>query len=79
MSEYLLLIAGGLLGSAHCVGMCGAFPLSLAAHARGGRGNLVRQVSYTSGRLFAYGVAGAIAGYAGWRLMRSGRSIIWIS
>ena len=29
--ELLLIFVGGLLGSAHCVGMCGGFALSIGA------------------------------------------------
>jgi uncharacterized protein len=32
-------------------------------------GNLCRQTAYSLGRVFTYSMAGAIAGYSGWRLM----------
>jgi sulfite exporter TauE/SafE len=34
---YVLVFAGGVAGSLHCIGMCGGFPLALAGGARAGR------------------------------------------
>jgi len=72
MSDLLLLFAGGLLGSAHCVGMCGGFALRLASDAPNWRLNLLRQAGYGGGRLLGYALAGGLAGYLGLRLMQSG-------
>jgi len=60
----LLLSAGaGLLGSMHCVGMCGAFVLCVgrAQPERALRSQLV----YALGRSVAYGFLGALFGLAG--------------
>lgn len=70
MLEWPFLFLAGILGSAHCVGMCGGFVLSIGATATGPRDNLARQVIYSSGRLFTYAILGATAGFAGWRLTR---------
>jgi uncharacterized protein len=70
MTDWLLILMGGLLGSSHCIGMCGGFALLLGAHRRGLAVNLGRQVVYSLGRIFTYSVAGALAGYGGWRLTR---------
>ena len=48
----------GLLGSAHCVGMCGAFAAS-CARARGGL------LAWHLGRVGTYGLLGAVAGGLG--------------
>jgi hypothetical protein len=69
MIELPLIFLGGLLGSAHCVGMCGGFALMVGAGARGWRHNLGRQIVYSLGRLFTYSVAGAALGYLGLRLV----------
>ena len=66
--EYLLIFCGGLLGSAHCVGMCGAFALTLAAGERGWARLARRQLVYSLGRVSTYVLAGATLGYAGLRL-----------
>ncbi len=54
----------GLLGSAHCVGMCGGFVVALG-HA-GGRGDIHgRQAAYFLGKTLTYTAVGALAGLAG--------------
>lgn len=68
MSNLPLVFMAGLLGSSHCVGMCGGFALSIGAV--GGRWSsiLVRQVVYSAGRLMTYGFCGALAGAFGRRV-----------
>jgi sulfite exporter TauE/SafE len=63
-----MLVVGGLLGSAHCVGMCGGFALALGSSGRGLTANLRRQLTYCLGRVFTYTAGGAVIGYGGWRL-----------
>ena len=60
---YLLIFLGGVAGSLHCVGMCGAFPLAVSGGASGR--NLTRQVLYNVGRLNALVFIGAVSGAAG--------------
>jgi sulfite exporter TauE/SafE len=67
--ELPLVIAGGLLGSAHCVGMCGGFVLTLGSRAASWRINIARQIVFGSGRVFSYVSLGAAAGYGGRRLV----------
>lgn len=66
-----LVFLGGLLASAHCVGMCGGFVIGIGLGARSWQGNLARQLVYSSGRVCTYGLLGAIAGFAGaWAELR---------
>jgi sulfite exporter TauE/SafE len=74
--EWLMVLAGGLLGSSHCVGMCGGFALALGSHGRGLLHNLARQVVYGLGRVFTYAAGGAAAGYGGWRLTGELRRVV---
>jgi sulfite exporter TauE/SafE len=66
---HLLPFLGGLAGSLHCVGMCGAFPLALggdpAARWR-------RQLLYNLGRVNTLIFIGAVSGAAGAALVASG-------
>ena len=71
MIELPLILIAGLLGSAHCIGMCGPFAIALAGGATSARHNLARQFAFTLGRLFTYGVLGAAAGFGGWRLAQA--------
>ena len=68
--ELLMIFIGGLLGSSHCVGMCGGFALTLGANSGGVRENLPRQLVYSLGRVLTYSLAGAVAGYGGFKLVR---------
>jgi sulfite exporter TauE/SafE len=73
MIELPLVFLGGLLGSAHCVGMCGGFAVTIGLGGRGLSTNLLRQITYTSGRILTYGFLGVAAGYAGlWLSLRAG-------
>jgi sulfite exporter TauE/SafE len=76
MMDGLLIFLGGLLGSGHCVGMCGGFALALGSARPGLLSNLRRQLLYGLGRVFTYTAGGAAAGYAGWRLTASLRSLV---
>jgi sulfite exporter TauE/SafE len=72
MIELPLVFLGGLLGSAHCVGMCGGFALSIGVSSRGFTANLGRQMAYTCGRIFTYSFFGVVAGYmGGWLAWRA--------
>ncbi|MFN0056619.1 MAG: sulfite exporter TauE/SafE family protein [Planctomycetales bacterium] len=72
--EWPLILMGGLLGSSHCLGMCGPLALSVGLAAPTLRSNLARQGWYTLGRLFTYAFLGALVGFAGWRLSQPGSS-----
>jgi len=56
--------AGGLLGFAHCLGMCGGFVLHLSLRKDGTR-MLSGPLLWLAGKLFSYLFLGAAAGYAG--------------
>jgi len=68
MLELPLVLIGGLLGSAHCLGMCGGFALLIGAPAHSWSTNLGRQLVYSGGRIFSYASLGAVVGYGGLRL-----------
>lgn len=68
MIELPLVLVAGLLGSSHCLGMCGPFALTIGSTTTGVTNNLWRQLAYSAGRLFTYVVLGAMAGYLGMRL-----------
>lgn len=83
MIDWPLIFLGGLLGSGHCVGMCGAFALAIGWSAEKPRQNLARQIVYSLGRCFTYAFLGAIVGFIGQQL-RHGLPIIanvqgWLS
>jgi sulfite exporter TauE/SafE len=77
MIELPLIFLGGLLGSAHCVGMCGGFAVSIGLGSRGLADNIARQLVYTTGRIFTYSFLGVVAGYAGFWI--AGKSNLWVN
>lgn len=56
--------AGGLLGFAHCLGMCGGFAVCLS-QGKSGAQTLVVQMLWLAGKLFSYLFLGAVAGFTG--------------
>lgn len=69
MTPWWLVFLGGLLGSAHCIGMCGGFAAIIGLNTGSLAGNLRAQLVYSTGRLMSYGTLGAVAGYAGKRIV----------
>jgi len=65
MIELPMIFMAGILGTAHCLGMCGPFALIIGGSARGWLAAFIRQASYTAGRVFTYGTLGAAAGFCG--------------
>ncbi|MBL7711085.1 MAG: sulfite exporter TauE/SafE family protein [Chitinophagaceae bacterium] len=55
----------GLLGSFHCIGMCGPLALSLPLQGKTGAERLLRTVLYNTGRAFTYALLGLLLGFAG--------------
>jgi sulfite exporter TauE/SafE len=76
MIELPFIFLGGLLGSAHCVGMCGGFALTIGLGAPSFASNLARQVAYTLGRVLTYSFFGVVAGYAGLWLSRKAGTLV---
>jgi sulfite exporter TauE/SafE len=70
MIEWPFVFVSGLLGSAHCLGMCGPFALTIGSVAPAWRTNLARQLCYSAGRIFTYAVLGAAAAFIGLRMAR---------
>lgn len=76
MMDALLIVAGGLLGSAHCVGMCGGFVLTLGSAQVGVLANVGRQLLYAMGRVLTYVLGGALVGFGGWQLEQRWREVV---
>jgi len=67
---YLMVFAGGLAGSLHCIGMCGGFALALAGPDP--RQRLLRQALYNLGRLNTLVFIGALCGGLGAAVVAAG-------
>lgn len=55
----------GLVGSLHCVGMCGPLALALPVPAGGKASFIAGRLMYHAGRLITYGGLGLVAGWVG--------------
>lgn len=62
--SYYAVFLTGLLGGAHCVGMCGGIVAAMSLQG-GGRQPFSHQLGYSVGRIASYGAAGALAGLIG--------------
>lgn len=68
IAELFAVFLGGVLGSAHCVGMCGGFAMAIGASDLPLVPIVARQFIYSAGRVFTYVFLGALGGAAGQRL-----------
>ncbi len=71
MTPWWLVTLGGLLGSSHCVGMCGGFAALVGMRTRSFVGNLRAQLIYSGGRIMSYVTLGGAAGFMGQRISAS--------
>lgn len=55
----------GLLGSFHCIGMCGPIALALPIHNYKGWQKVAGSLSYNTGRILTYAVLGTALGFIG--------------
>lgn len=69
--ELPLVFFSGVLGSAHCIGMCGAISATMNLGTTSVRGALGRQILWSIGRVFTYAFLGMVVGFAGARLTKS--------
>jgi uncharacterized protein len=75
MIELPLIFLGGLLGSSHCIGMCGGFAVMIGAHQLSSRQNLQMQLAYSVGRISTYIFLGALAGWLSQTLIADSRLV----
>lgn len=83
MTDYLAVFAGGFLGSAHCVGMCGGLVTLVGMPKCSPGGAVTRQLVYCAGRVFTYAFLGLLAGFAGKQLAGVSQTLVnvqqWLS
>jgi len=79
VSDYILTFTTGLLGGAHCVGMCGGFVIMYSAELRAAGVNAswsrraVSHAAYNTGRIITYSLVGGLMGVAGSFVESAGR------
>lgn len=60
-----MALVTGLLGSGHCLGMCGGIVTALSLSSEGRRGGLPFHLLYNAGRLATYTLIGLLVGWLG--------------
>ncbi|MFQ5491429.1 MAG: sulfite exporter TauE/SafE family protein [Phycisphaerae bacterium] len=78
MIELGAVFVGGLLGSSHCIGMCGGLAATLGTGTSSLKRMLARQLVFSAGRVFTYSFMGALAGAAGAYLQRFATPLIGV-
>lgn len=76
MIELPLVFLAGILGTAHCLGMCGPLALRLSANSTGWSRAFARQGLYSVGRIFSYTFLGILAGFCGQWAARNSAALI---
>lgn len=79
MIELPLVFLGGLLGSSHCIGMCGGFAVMIGAHQPSSSRNLQLQLAYSLGRISTYVFLGALAGWLSQTLIADSQLVATLS
>ncbi len=69
--ELPLVFTSGILGSAHCIGMCGPISATMNIGTTTVRGALTRQSLWSIGRIITYAFLGMVAGFTGARFSES--------
>jgi uncharacterized protein len=73
MIEYFLIFIAGVLGSMHCLGMCGGFPIALSSVPKKcGIRKVSSHLLYNIGRVFTYTFLGMLVGYLGLTIEKLG-------
>ena len=62
---YSMAFTTGLLGSGHCIGMCGGIVAALSISGEGQRGGLLFHILYNLGRILTYTLIGLMVGWLG--------------
>ncbi len=69
------VFVASLLGSLHCIGMCGGV-VAICANAAGESNRIAPQAMYNFGRLISYTIIGVVAGLTGQALNMSADSVL---
>lgn len=70
--DYTIAIALGLLGSLHCVAMCGPLQLALPMPSGGAGRIILGRLVYQLGRITTYGLLGVVGGLVGKSIFLAG-------
>lgn len=78
IAEFSLIFVSGVLGSAHCIGMCGGIAATMSLGTRSVTGALLRQGCWSLGRTLTYMFLGVMAAAVGAKFLKSQGNAIWL-
>jgi sulfite exporter TauE/SafE len=78
ITELSLIFVSGVLGSAHCIGMCGGIAATMNLGTRSIGGAMLRQGCWSLGRTMTYAFLGVTASAIGAKFLRSQGNAVWL-
>ncbi len=78
ITELSLIFISGMLGSAHCIGMCGGIAATMSLGTRSVTEALLRQACWSFGRTLTYVFLGVMAAAIGAKFLRSQGNAVWL-
>lgn len=78
VAEFSLIFLSGVLGSAHCIGMCGSIAATMSLGTRSVTEALLRQGCWSLGRTMTYMFLGVMAAALGARFLKSQGNAVWL-
>ena len=78
VAEFSLIFLSGVLGSAHCIGMCGSIAATMSLGTRSVTEALLRQGCWSLGRTMTYMFLGVTAAALGARFLKSQGNAVWL-
>jgi sulfite exporter TauE/SafE len=78
ITELSLIFISGVLGSAHCIGMCGGIAATMSLGTRSVTEALLRQACWSFGRTLTYVFLGVMAAAIGAKFLRSQGNAVWL-
>ncbi len=77
-AELSLIFVSGVLGSAHCIGMCGGIAATMSLGTRSVTEAILRQGCWSLGRTLTYVFLGVMASAIGAKFLRSQGNGVWL-
>ena len=78
IAEFSLIFISGVLGSAHCIGMCGGIAATMSLGSRSVTEAMLRQGCWSLGRTLTYVFLGVMASAIGTKFLKSQDNAIWL-
>ena len=78
LTEFALIFISGVLGSAHCIGMCGGIAATMSLGTKSVGQALCRQGCWSLGRTLTYMFLGVAASAVGAKFLRSQGNAVWL-